>query len=97
MGTGVPLAPTPALNSQASNRNVLVNGQRIKLNKGDVIGAGGFSKIYKQSSYEAVKVLNITGEFGERLSKVPSKSVVCLYEGKDLQTQISSKILIKYI
>ena len=73
---------------QVSNRNVLVTGQRINY-ESEVIGAGGFSKIYEHklsSSYEAVKVIDITGEFGVfyQLEK-PDKEIDCFNEGNDFR------------
>ena len=86
------------VNNQASKRNVLMTGQRIKFDKNAVIGAGGFSKIYKHefnSSCEAVKVLDITGEFCEIFrSKDKNEPLNCLYEGKDKQTVLKTQISI---
>lgn len=68
---------------QVSNRNVLITGQKINLSESAVIGAGGFSKIYKHqlnSSLQAVKVINITGDFGEIYDKGVTRT--CLLEGQ---------------
>ena len=81
---------------EVPNQNVLVTGQRIYFNQHE-IGAGGFSKIYKHkfnSTYEAVKVLDITGEFGavftSQNKNEPTRD--CSYDGKDKHTELHTQI-----